>query len=210
MDYSSIRDSRDIATMPELNRSTLMDQIDYDLDNYKINESSMGTNSIDLSKHSIPKQMFSRAQSSLEPSEEIQPKFMGFLNENQKSKNFTERPRKESITMLKGSSSVSDMLMRQFSFRNSNHSSKCSKRSSQYNSNIHESSSHRSKYSRNTRRNVHLKESMTYQDQSRKEIVLIRPNRDGSNKFETKPVLSSEPSDNFSTVEYPPNFDGGN
>ena len=41
MDYSSIRDSRDIATMPELSRSTLMDQIDYDLDNFKINESSV-------------------------------------------------------------------------------------------------------------------------------------------------------------------------
>jgi len=51
MDYSSIRDSREIVTMPEMNRSTLMDQIDYDLDNYKINESSVCTNSIDLSKH---------------------------------------------------------------------------------------------------------------------------------------------------------------
>ena len=51
MDYSSIRDSREIVTMPEMNRSTLMDQIDYDLDNYKINESSVCTNSIDLSMH---------------------------------------------------------------------------------------------------------------------------------------------------------------
>jgi hypothetical protein len=34
-------DLKDNLTMPELSRSTLMDQIDYDLYNYKINESSM-------------------------------------------------------------------------------------------------------------------------------------------------------------------------
>lgn len=83
IDFSSIRDSREIITMPELCRSTLMDQIDYDLDNYKINESSMYTNSIDQSKHSIPKQQFMRAKTSREIVEDIKPKFMGFLNETQ-------------------------------------------------------------------------------------------------------------------------------
>lgn len=34
-------DLKDNFTMPELSRSTLVDQIDYDLYNYKINESSM-------------------------------------------------------------------------------------------------------------------------------------------------------------------------
>lgn len=83
IDFSSIRDSREICTMPELNRSTLMDQIDYDLDNYKINESSMISNSIDHSKHSIPKHQFMRAKESIDIAEEVRPKFMGFLNEHQ-------------------------------------------------------------------------------------------------------------------------------
>lgn len=64
LDYSSIRDIREIASMPELQRSTLMDQIDYDLDNYKINESSMSYGSVDQSKMCIPKQQFMRAQES--------------------------------------------------------------------------------------------------------------------------------------------------
>jgi hypothetical protein len=84
-DFSSIRDSREIFTMPELNRSTLMDQIDYDLDNYKINESSMYTNSIDQSKHSIPKQQFMRAQESRDSEIDVKPKFMNFLNKSEKT-----------------------------------------------------------------------------------------------------------------------------
>lgn len=84
LDFSSIRDSREIISMPELRRSTLMDQIDYELDNYKVNESSMYTNSIDQSKHSIPKQQFLKAQNQREIIEDIQPKFMNFLNDNQK------------------------------------------------------------------------------------------------------------------------------
>ena len=84
IDFSSIRDSREIVTMPELGRTTLMDQIDYDLDNYKLNESSMYTNSVDQSKHSIPKQQFMRAKTSREFVEDIRPKFMNFLNDSQK------------------------------------------------------------------------------------------------------------------------------
>lgn len=84
LDYSSIRDSREIASMPELCRSTLMDQIDYDLDNFKLNESSMFTNSIDQSKPSIPDQQFLRAKKQTENCEDIQPKFMNFLNDNQR------------------------------------------------------------------------------------------------------------------------------
>lgn len=57
--------------MPNLNRSTLMDQIDYDLDNYKINESSMCSNSVDISKNSIPKQQFFRAKTSRDIVEDV-------------------------------------------------------------------------------------------------------------------------------------------
>ncbi|CAI2361868.1 unnamed protein product [Moneuplotes crassus] len=203
LDYSSIRGSRDIVTMPEMNRSTLMDQIDYDLDGYKINESSMISNSIDASKHCIPKQAFCRVNASLENVEDVQPKFMGFLNENQpQASHKSERVQKESITMLQASSSVSNMLMKQLSFRNSNQSYTKSKRSSQHSSKANTSSQHHAKYSRNTRRNCHLKESQTYE--GRQEVVLIRPNRNGSNKFETKPILSSGSSENMSDFNYRP------
>ena len=83
-DFSSIKDSREIYTMPEMDRSTLMDQIDYDLDNYKINESSMYSNSIDQSKHSIPKQEFMRAKEVRDSAADIKPKFMNFLNQSER------------------------------------------------------------------------------------------------------------------------------
>jgi len=41
---------RDNFTAPELSRSTLGDQIDYDLDNFKINESSMDSSYISNNK----------------------------------------------------------------------------------------------------------------------------------------------------------------
>lgn len=126
--------------MPELNRSTLMDQIDYDLDNYKINESSICTNSIDISKHSIPKQQFLRAKTSREFVEDVRPKFMGFLNENQQQNMFkSDRVRKE-LTVIPKSKGISTMLMQQFSFKHNTDSSGKSKRSSAYNSHAKTSS----------------------------------------------------------------------
>lgn len=80
LNSSSIRDFREIASMPELCRTTLMDQIDYSLDNYKINESSMSNGSLDQSKFSIPKQQFMRAEALRTMVEDVQPKFMKFLN----------------------------------------------------------------------------------------------------------------------------------
>ena len=81
--FSSIHDSRELVSMPELWRSSLMDQIDYDLDHYKINESSMYSYSIDQSNNMQNKQ-FVRAKAQLEVIEDINPKFMNFLNDGQK------------------------------------------------------------------------------------------------------------------------------
>lgn len=41
-----VYDPRETATMPNLSQSTLMDQIDYDLDGLRMNESKLGSNSL--------------------------------------------------------------------------------------------------------------------------------------------------------------------
>ena len=87
---TSVKDFRDFISMPDLWRTTLVDQIDYDLDGYKINESSMSSGSTDQTKFGIPcitKQQFWKAQAPKDMVEDIQPKFIEFLNEGYKDEN---------------------------------------------------------------------------------------------------------------------------
>ena len=60
-----------------------------------------------MSKHSIPKQMFFKPKSSREFTEDIQPKFMGFLNENQQNKYRSDRPNRDTLFQLGNNDSVS-------------------------------------------------------------------------------------------------------
>lgn len=84
VEFSAAQDSRQTASMPEERKTNLVDQIDYDLDNYKINESSMFSFSMNQSSQDVPNKPFIRAEIQVEGKEDINPKFMNFLNDSQK------------------------------------------------------------------------------------------------------------------------------
>lgn len=71
---------RDVLTMPDLSRSTLVDQIDYDLDGYKVNESSLADSCSDAGFHSNRNPNCSNLRENKEVCADVTPKLMGFLN----------------------------------------------------------------------------------------------------------------------------------
>lgn len=71
---------RDNFTMPDLSRSTLVDQIDYDLDNFKINESSLYDTSSEGNYGSKRNINTSTLRENKQICTDFQPKLMGFLN----------------------------------------------------------------------------------------------------------------------------------
>lgn len=67
-------------SMPDLSRSTLVDQIDYDLDNYKINESSVIESSSDDGFNTNRNPNWSNLRENKQVWTDVKPKLMGFLN----------------------------------------------------------------------------------------------------------------------------------
>lgn len=78
---------RDIYTMPDLSRSTLVDQIDYDLINFKVNESSMVESFSDSDYGSNHHANCSNLRENKLVCEDVTPKLMGFLNKEKITKN---------------------------------------------------------------------------------------------------------------------------
>ena len=68
-------------TAPDLSRSTLVDQIDYSLDNFKLNESSMLNSSIEDAYHTNRNLNSSSLKANKEICADVTPKLMGFLNQ---------------------------------------------------------------------------------------------------------------------------------
>lgn len=66
---------KDNNTAPDLSRSTLADQIDYDLVNFKINESSLGSSF--MSQRNVNNTSLNENKIVCE---DVKPKLMGFLN----------------------------------------------------------------------------------------------------------------------------------
>lgn len=84
VEFSAAQDSRQTASMPEERKTNLADQIDYDLDNYKVNESSMYSFSMNQSSLDVPNKPFIRAEIQVDGKDDVNPKFMNFLNDSQK------------------------------------------------------------------------------------------------------------------------------
>ena len=68
-------------TAPDLSRSTLVDQIDYSLDNFKLNESSMINSSEDDAYDSKRNLNSSSLKENKQICADFTPKLLGFLNQ---------------------------------------------------------------------------------------------------------------------------------
>ena len=75
-------DLRENFTAPDLSRSTLVDQIDYDLDNFKVNESSLESSYISNQNLNC-----STLRDNKRYWSDVTPKLMGFLNKEKINKN---------------------------------------------------------------------------------------------------------------------------
>mmetsp|Transcript_31405 Transcript_31405/g.27749 ORF Transcript_31405/g.27749 Transcript_31405/m.27749 type:complete len:89 (+) Transcript_31405:58-324(+) len=83
--------------------------------------------------------------------------------------------------------------MKQFSFKNSSESKRSSFNSHKINGSIRSS---------RQSRNKQIQEMNTMQNKPRKEMVIIRPDKETKNKFDTRPVLIKDFSNDFSGTDY--------
>lgn len=120
---------------------------------------------------------------------------MGFLNENQQQVMFKSDRVKKELTVIPKSKGVSSMLMQQFSFKHNTDSSGKSKQSSIYNS--HAKTSSNKKANGCSRNNKFKVDGNSFKTQDflkvkvpfKQDIVIIKPNKEAKNKFQDKPVL---------------------